>query len=195
MKKVFIFGLLSAIVLLAACKKDKNGSNASIEGTYKLKYISAKTSSSVIGNYGDKTVTTSEYTTTNNQGTITLSNGALTATGLTYSVDTRANLYEYFGTDLLDSSSYPFSFTLPASNSASQYQLIGADSIYFPQGGITSGADGSGYQSIANGGHYSFSGNLLTITEVVSKDSTYGESGETYKLIEGGTSSVVLEKQ
>ena len=196
MKKIFVPALLSAIILLAACKKETTGGNTSIEGTYKFKYISAKTSSSITGNYGDKTVTTSEYSTTDNGGSVSLVNGALTATNLTYSVAAQAKLYEYDGANLLDSSSYPFSFTLPPSNSAGQYKLIGADSIYFSQGGITAGVDGSGsYQTSASGGHYSISGNLLTITQVVSKDSTFGESGETYNMIETGISSLVLEKQ
>ena len=197
MKKLFVPGLLSAIVLLAACKKDKSNNNtAAIDGTYKLKYISAKTNSTITGSLGDKAVTTSDYTTTNNGGTIAFSNGMLTATGLTYTVDTEAKLYEYDGTDLLDSASFPFSFTLPASNSSGTYKLIGSDSVYFPQGGITAAVDGNGYyQSGASGGRYSFNGTLLTITQNATKDSTFQDSGETYNMVESALASIVMEKQ
>lgn len=196
MKKLLVPGLLSTIILLAACKKDNSNTAAGIEGTYKLKNISSKTYSTAIGSFGDKVITTSDYTTTNNAGTITFSNSTLTASGLTYTVNADATYYLYNGADLLDSSSYPFTFTLPASNSSGQYKLIGSDSIYFPQGGVTTIVDGSGtYQAGASGGRYSLSGNLLTITQKYARDSTFQDSGETYNLQESATSSLVLEKQ
>jgi hypothetical protein len=197
MKKLFIPLLLSTIILFAACKKDKSSNNtAAIEGTYKFKYISANTNSTITGSLGDKAVTTSDYTTTNNGGTITFSNGTLTANGLTYTVDTEAKLYEYDGTDLLDSTSFPFAFTLPQSTSSGTYKLIGSDSIYFPQGRITAAVDGNGYyQSGAGGGRYSFNGTLLTITQKATKDSTFDDSGETYNMLESASASIVMEKQ
>jgi hypothetical protein len=198
MKKLILPGMLSAIVLLAACNKESSNSNTSsaIEGTYNFKYISAKTNSDITGSFGDKVITTSDYTTTSNAGTITFSNSMLTATGLTYTVDTEAKYYLYDGANLLDSSSFPFTFTLPASNSSGQYQLIGSDSIYFPQGGITAAIDGNGYyQSGASGGRYTLNGKLLTITQSFVKDSTFDDSGETYNMIESASASIVMEKQ
>jgi len=197
MKTLFVPLLLLTIVVFTSCKKDTSGNNnPAIEGTYKLKYISAKTNSTISGSLGDKAVTTSDYTTINNGGIITLSNGMLSATGLTYSVDAEAKLYDYYGPDLLDSTSYPFTFTLPQSTSSGSYKLIGSDSIYFPQGGVTAVVDGSGaYQSGASGGHYSFNGTLLTITQSAVKDSSFDDSGETYTMIQSATSSIVMEKQ
>lgn len=197
MKKLFVPGLLSTIILLAACKKsDTATSTAAIEGTYKFKYISAQTTSSVTGSLGDKAITTSDYTTTNNGGTVVFGNNTLSATALTYSVDTDAEAYLYDGATLLDSIRYPFSFTLPPSNSSGQYKLIGADSIYFPQGSITSAVDGNGsYVSGPSGGRYKMNGNLLTLTQNAAKDSTFDDSGETYHSLELASSTIVLEKQ
>jgi hypothetical protein len=196
MKKLFVFGLFSIVILLAACKKDSPASATSIDGTYDFKYMSVKSSSSIVGSSGDKMVTTSDYSTINNAGIVIFNKGALTAQAVTYSVDTESMLYVYDGDDLLSSSSYPFTYTLPASNSAGQYKIVGADSIYFPEGGLTGDIDGTGsYQTDASGGHYSFSGNLLTITQNVTKDSTFEDSGETYHMIETATASLVLEKK
>ena len=197
MKKLFVPLLLSTVILLAACKKDNSSTNTSaIEGTYTFKYMSAKTNSSITGSFGDKVVTTSDYTTSNNGGIVTISKGTLTATGLTYTVDTEAKLYEYDGVDLLDSMSFPFTYTLPPSTSSGPYKLIGSDSIYFPQGSITATVDGNGnYQSGAGGGRYSFNGALLTITQNATKDSTFDDSGETYNVLESATASIVMEKQ
>lgn len=198
MKKLIVPGLLSAIVLLAACKKDSNSTNnsAAIEGTYKFKSISANTNSTITGSLGDKAITTSDYTTTGNAGTVVFSNGNLSAIGLTYTVNTDATVYLYDGNTLLDSTSFPFNFTLPSSNSTGTYKLIGTDSIYFPQGGVTAAVDGNGnYQSGASGGHYSFNGTLLTITQNGTKDSTFDDSGETYNMVESVSASIVMEKQ
>lgn len=195
--KKHLLGSLAIIVMLASCKKDdpQTTNSASIEGSYKLKYITAKTNATVLSG-DEKSVAISDYTTTDNQGTITFNNSTLTATGLSYSVNTNAKGYLYFGGDLVDSFSYPFSFALPPSNSAAPYQLIGTDSIYFPQGSVTSGIDGMGStQSAPGGGRYSFAGNLLTITQHVTKDSTINDSGETAHLTETGLASIVLEKQ
>jgi hypothetical protein len=141
-------------------------------------------------------VTTSDYSTINNGGTVTFNNGVLTAQAVTYSVDTKSMLYVYDGDDLLTSSSYPFTYTMPSINSTGQYKIVGADSIYFPQGGITADIDGTGsFQTDASGGHYGFSGNLLTITQNLTKDSTFEDSGETYHIVEKATASLVLEKK
>jgi hypothetical protein len=184
--------------MLASCKKDNNtDSNAAgIQGTYKFKYLTAKTNSTATSTDGEKTITTSDYTTINNQGTIVFDNSNLTSTALAYAVDTQAKYSLFEGADLIDSSSYPFTFTLPPSNSLASCKLVGADSIYFPQGSITSGAGGSGsIQGGASGGRYSWNGKLLTIIQNGSKDSTFEDSGETVHLIESAVSSVVLEKQ
>jgi len=85
---------------------------------------------------------------------------------------------------------------LPQSTSSGSYKLIGSDSIYFPQGGITVTVDGNEYyQSGASGGRYSFNGTLLTITQNVTKDSTFNDSGETYNMVESASTSIEMEKQ
>jgi hypothetical protein len=48
---------------------------------------------------------------------------------------------------------------------------------------------------MASGGHYSFSGNLLIITESLEKDSSFQDSGETYQMVEKATAILVLEKK
>jgi hypothetical protein len=70
MKKLIVPGLLSAIILLASCKKDSTNSTTGIEGTYNFKYISAKTISSLTGSASDKMTTTSDYSTINSGGSL-----------------------------------------------------------------------------------------------------------------------------
>jgi hypothetical protein len=198
MKKHFALCLLTVIVILSSCQKESStdSNTATIEGTYKLKYLTSKTNSTITGDDGEKAVTTSDYTTIDNQGTILFDNSNLSATGLTYTVDTIANVYLYQDNQLINSSSYPFQFTLPVSNSVASYKLIGADSIYFPGGSLTSGVGGSGsIPTGPSGGRYSLNGKLLTLTQNASKDSTFVDSGITFHMTESAVSSVVMEKQ
>ena len=193
MKRNIFLSSLAIIIMLASCKKDDTKITTAIEGTYKLKYLTASTNSTVKGTDGEKTVTTSHYTTLNNQGTLVFDKSNLTYTGLTYSIDTEAKYYLYQDNDLLDSSSAPFAATLPPSSGRGTYILVGADSIYFPNGSATIGTGSA--ESIASGGRYSFNGNLLTITQHVSRDSTFEDSGVTFTMNDSGATTTVLEKQ
>lgn len=191
MKKFLVISAVAVIVMLVSCKKDNSNNTKGIDGTYKFKSLSAKTNSTVIGSYGEKIITTADYTSTNNQGTLVFNNSTATGTGLTYTINTEAKSYMYDGPDLTDSSSYPFTFTMPATNSVSQYKLVGADSIYFPGGSVTSGMSTTG----ASGGRYTWNGNLLTISGIATRDTTYEDSGEMIQLHESSATSFVLEKQ
>jgi len=199
MKKLIAPTFLSIVILLTSCTKDKDSANSAsaIDGTYKFTSLSSSTNSTLTDMNGSKVVTTSNYTTINNGGTAIFSNGSLTSTGLTYTVDTQAKAIYYQDNQILDSLSYPFTFTLPLSNSVGQYKIISSDSIYFPQGGLTAPVDGSNpYQpSTGGGGRYKLSGKTLTITQLSLKDSTFTDSGDTYKMKESATTSIMLERQ
>lgn len=198
MKGFQLLSLFSIIAILPSCKKDnsKTVTSSGIDGTYTFKYISAKTNSTRTDSNGDKSVMISNYTSTNNQGTIVFNNSSLSATGLSYEVNAIAFGYDYVGSGLLDSTSSTYTYILPASNSSSSYELIGTDSIYFPNGFITVVAGQSGpTQYGPSGGHYSLSGNTLTLTQSVSKDTSFQESGINFQLVESATPGMVLEKQ
>lgn len=201
MKRHLPLYALAIIGVLSSCQKGlpAENSNTSIDGAFTLKYFAGKSNSTVTSTSGEKTITTLDYATANTQGLIVLNNQTLTAKGISYSIDSEIKGYIYDGANLLDSLTYPFSFTLPASNSVAQYQLIGADSIYFPNGSVTTGVGGTGLgggttQSVASGGRYSWSGNELTIIQSFFRDSSFTDSGETIHLRSGVVASTVLQK-
>ena len=195
MKKLSAPLFLSMICFLASCTKDEPAPSTAFEGTYKLTSMSAKTNTTLKSGE-ESSVTLSDYTTTKNGGTINFANGVLTANALTYTVDTYAKYEEYEGSTIVDSASFPFTFTLPPSSSVGQYKLIGSDSIYFPQGGVSIAADGSSsYGNVASGGRYSIDGNKLTIIQQYAKDSTYSDDGIMYKMKQSAVASIVMEKQ
>ena len=196
MKKHLILSLLVAITMLYSCKKDKTSNTAAgIEGTYKFISLSSKTNSTITDSEGGKTVTTSDYTTTDNQGTVVFDNATLSSNGLAYTVNTNAKYSIFQDNMLVDSSSAPFTFTLPPSSSVANYKLVGADSIYFPQGSVTSGVGTGGTtQPGASGGRYSVTGNLLTLKQNASRDSSFVDTGITYHVVESAQATVVLQK-
>ncbi|MDQ2720539.1 MAG: hypothetical protein M3Z26_12385 [Bacteroidota bacterium] len=196
MKKNLILSVVTVLFILSACKKnnDNNGSSG-IQGTYKLKYLTGKTNATLTGTGGEKSVTTSDYTSTNNTGVIVFGSSNATSTGMSYSINTLAYNTTYQDNVFVDSSSYPFSFTLPSSSSSAAYRLVGTDSIYFPQGSVIAMSGTGTTQGGPGGGRYTINGKLLTIIQNGSKDSTFQDSGETYRQMESVLATIVLEKQ
>src|ERR1700712_967120 len=102
MKQTLYLGFFAIIIMLASCKKEdkKDDGTGGIQGTYKLKNLSASTNSTVVADDGEKTITLSDYTTTNNQGTLVFDQTNLTYTGLSYSVATDARYFLYLDNEL-----------------------------------------------------------------------------------------------
>ena len=196
MKRNFILSLVTVVFMLSACKKNSdNNGNSGIQGTYKLKYLTAKTNATLTATDGEKSVTTSDYTTTNNSGVIVFGNSNVATTGISYSINTLAYSSLYQDNVFVDSSSYPFIFTLPSSNSSGAYSLVGTDSISFPQGSVIAMGGTGSIQGGPSGGRYTMNGKLLTIIQNGLKDSTFQDSGETFHQNELVLATIVLEKQ
>ena len=196
MKKNHILLLVAALAIIASCKKDDTNNNNStgINGTYKFNGMHSTTNSTLTSNDGEKVVTLADWTSANNQGTIVFNNGNATNTNFSYSVNSVSKGYYYEDNNLVDSMSSPFAVTIPTTNSVSSYQLIGADSIYFPKGGfVTIGT--STTSSNAGGGHYKMSGNQLTLIINGTKDSTFSDTGVMYNMLQSVVSNIVLIKQ
>ena len=201
MKKPVILMLSSLLMALAiiSCKKDsanssQGGSNA-VTGTWKLVSIQANAESDV--QYTDngvvyKTVTLSNYTSTNNTGTIVFTADSMKSTNVSYTVNTTAVGYEYEDGVLLDSISSPFNVDVPSSSSAGTYKLVGTDSITYSGATFTNG----GYpQASTNGSKIKINGNLMTLTTYAFKDSVIDDSGISEDHKDKATIVSTLQKQ
>ena len=161
-------GLLCCLILLlASCQKEisidlgssgsgsggnggsggSGGNNTSnIVGSYDFVGLSAHTLSSVSVTQGGQTaksVTTSDYSSINNSGTIQITANQIIATNLAYAIDTVMNVKTYLDNVLIDNSDLPFAVTLPATSSTSTYTRIRADSLSVT-GGIGTAPNPSG---------------------------------------------------
>jgi hypothetical protein len=144
--------------------------------------------------FSSKDITTSDYQTTANGGTVTISGNNMTGTGITYAANIIAFATEYQDGILIDTFSTSIPFTVPATNSSSTFEVIGKDSIHYTGANIF-GSAGSGAPA-ASGSKFSISGNILTLTSVVARDtlSNLG-TGETLTQHETATVIATLQKQ
>lgn len=198
MKRPIAIATLASIVLLAACKKESDNkpteNNDALVGNYKLMHISAWQYGATEA-LGEKAAIVNDFTTINNEGTIRFTNSDMVTTGLSYEANSVGSYYMYDGADIVDSFDVPNVWQIPPMNLTAPYELIGADSIYFPQGSFSSGTGGAQQTGRPGGGRYSFNGNLLTITQRATVDTIYVEMGETIHQYGNERVNMVLEKQ
>jgi hypothetical protein len=173
-KKILVLTAVILSVLFVSCKKESSQpSGGDITGTWN--FVSMEVSSTTTQEYTDefgssKTISTSDYTTENNQGTITIDAAKMTSTNLSYSVHTDVQAKYYLNGSLVSSFSSPVDYDSPASNSSATYKLIGADSIYFDGGSMFMG--GVTTDITASGAKLSFEDNILYMTQYVNQTST-----------------------
>jgi hypothetical protein len=200
MRKIMGFVVLLAFFFwLFACKKDNNSSAAasSLTGTWTFMGMHATTSATAVDSgigFSSKDITTSDYQTTANGGTMTISGNTMTGAGITYTANIIAFASEYEDGVLIDTFSTSIPFSVPATNSSSTFEVIGKDSIHYTGTNIF-GSAGSGTPA-STGSKFSVSGNILTLTSVVAKDTVSNiGTGETLTQHETATVVATLQKQ
>jgi hypothetical protein len=131
------------------------GSSSGSEiGTWKFVGTHAVTSETVeskIGTDAIKDVTTSDYTTQNNVGTMKFDGTNCTMTGVGYDVNTTVTYTEYVDGISSGPQQAPMSVSLPPTDGTAQYKKIGSDSLYFPTGAMSTVGSGGTVQSIPTG--------------------------------------------
>jgi hypothetical protein len=199
MRNIVLVLLITVMaVSFVSCKKDDvnpTGSNP-MTGNWKFIGLAATTESTVQLSEGSsqfKTLTVSDYATINNAGTIAITSSTLTAAGIEYQINDVANTYTYEDNVLTDSIAFLFKVTVPPSNSTSNYQLIGQDSLYFNGQGFFN--TGSSSLPPPQGARFTINGNILKITTSVLKDSSITDSGVTQSSHEAALVVITMEKQ
>lgn len=209
-----IFVVVMALSTLLACQKEVSfqnqgnnsggsGSTASIEGNYDYKGSTAFTKSTVVTGIGpaqEKAVTTSNYTSLNNTGTVQITSNKFISSNIAYSINSVAFAEFYIGGILIDTISAPFVFDLPATSGTSDYRKIGTDSLYFDGGfagsGPTGGTGGGATGSIPTGAKFRWSGDTLILNMNFSMSTTQDIGGGIMAQITNeGSQTVKLKKR
>jgi hypothetical protein len=203
MKKIILL-YATFLFIFTSCKKDSGGSNNSpdaLSGTWKFTSLTAQTE--VTDEYnvsGDdfKYVTTSNYASENNVGTIAFSGGTATSTAVSYSVDTSVYVASYENNVFIENDTSAFQVTIPSSSSTATYKIIGTDSVFFANGFVTSTdlTGGAPQPATPIGYKFNISGSILTMTSAIIKDSTQNVGGGIIAQVhQAATLSVTLTKQ
>jgi hypothetical protein len=184
-------------ILFAACKKDTATTNStSLSGDWTFEGFNAQTSSTDIDNEGGeifKTVTTSDYTTEANGGSVNISGNTMTGAGITYSANMKVFVSEY-DDDVLDDTLTTFlPITIPPTNSVSTFDVIGSDSIHYTSASMF-GSGGNGSPA-SDGAKFSISGDVLTLTSSVTLDKVIDTLGETIMQHETATVIATLKRK
>jgi hypothetical protein len=129
-----------------------------------------------------KAVSSGTFTSQNNGGAVTFDNSKMTANQITMSVNTTAKTYIYLNGTLTDSMNTPLNQTLPPQSATSGYKKVGADSLYFADGGFLNVLTGGLLPATPSGCKLKFEGNLMKMTVVVDTVTTQNFQGVPAKV-------------
>jgi hypothetical protein len=204
MRKCYYLLLVIAFVMTAAsCQKEVNGNeitppaggplpNDSIPtggtevGSWKFVSLTGKidqTAEFSQSGFSVKAVNSSNFTSTNNDGTITFNNSTMTASAITMDVNTTVSSDIYMNGVLYNSSQTPLNQTLPPQNASSDYTKIGADSLHFQDGGFLNAITGGLLPNTPTGCKLKFEGsNVMKMTTVYDTVTTQAYQGIPAKI-------------
>jgi hypothetical protein len=198
------YTLISAaffILVIAACKKSNSsgGSSSSnpLTGTwnYTAETSNANISASEsIGPISVQVVDVAAIRTINNTGNFVFTADSVSANQVGYMVDTTYTTYTTTG-GVTDTATGPLKDTVAPANSKVSYQLIGQDSIYFPNGSLFAVNLNTGQSAQISGAHFTVSGNTLTLTSTIDQTMNETIDGVTLPTTALIKSTITLTKQ
>lgn len=179
---------MATIALLSSCQKEVsfqqrdpvvNGQD--ITGEWRFVGAIAHTLSDITVTDGVdelRTVTVSDYVTTNNSGTFKFADNQFSYTDVSYSIDTIMNVKSYENGVMYDDSDLPFIMDAPPLTASSDYVRNTDDSLTFTNPVFT-GMDpsGGGLPAGPTGAILSWAGDTLQLRTVVSSTTTTSVSG------------------
>lgn len=196
--RFFCVALLAVSVV--SCKKESSEPNTNagdLQGTWDFVSMTVSSESTVsytISGSETKSVTETDYTTTNNSGTVTIDASNMASSNLAYSVSTVASAKTYVDGSLLNETEFPFNFSAPSSSGSAAYKVVSADSLYF-ESGSTIFANGVTQASEPSGAKYRIEGNQLYITQNVKQSTSQTEGGIIIKQEVEAVAEIKLQKQ
>lgn len=201
MNRIVFFAAVCCLSLVGACKKSKSGTTPTANPltanwTFDGETSNGNATSTIaLGPISVKVVSNIAFTTINNAGTVTFNSDSMVLTGLAYDIDTSFTTYTYTGFTT-DTTVTPFVTNVPPSDTLVTYQLVGQDSIYFPNGSpFAVNVDSLQPPIQIKGAHFTISGNTLTLTSTINQTSNATVQGVTAPATVNLKGIVTLTKQ
>lgn len=207
LRKVTVSAVLGLFLLLGACSKNTskdsndNTSSSQLVGTYQFAYLTTDVSLTEVGSVlgqSIKVVGSTGYTTTQNTGTVVFTADSAKATNIGYAYDAPVTTIYYQNNVPVDTTVDQSSDVVAPTSSSSKYQIIGADSIYFPGGvlGLDQAVAASPVPITApTGGHFTIKGDSLIITTKLNTTFADSYNGIPTTATINFTGRIALKKQ
>jgi hypothetical protein len=176
LNRSLVFAIAFCLLFSVACKKSNNSGNNSGSNplTGNWTFVGETTNANItsnasLGPISIQVVNLIDFRTIDNMGNLTFTSDSLDAVEVGYSIDTTYTTYTI--TILAsDTSVSPLMTTVQPANTSVSYQLIGQDSIYFPNGSpFALNVDSIQPPIQINGAHFTISGSTLTITSTLNQ--------------------------
>jgi len=201
MRKTLTYVVIVATLFALSCSKKNDatpGDSSSLVGKYEFLYMRAATQSTVSESAAGqslKTITYTNYTTTDNTGTVTFTKDSAATSDLGYTASTNALGYIYENNVLTDSIEMPFDEVIPPTSTITKYDVFGKDSIYF-HSSLMSGLSTGTTATYPSGGRFSFKGDTLFITMKLSqKLPNQNQGGVTVSTSVAINATMAMKKQ
>lgn len=201
LNRSFSIVIAFCLFLSVACKKSNHPGNSGpnpLTGSWTFDGETTNANITAMVPFGPisvKVVNPIAFRTINNLGTLTFTSDSLELVGVGYSIDTTFDSYTYTGLSI-DTTVTPIVTTVQPFDTLVTYQLVGQDSIYFPNGAPF----GLNVDSIQppiqiKGAHFTISGNTLTFTSTLDQSGNETVNGITAPTTGTVKSVITLSKQ
>jgi len=190
--------VLFCLATVSCTKESETPADAfyDITGTWKLVNMQVQTNVTnqlAAGSDVSKTITTSNYTTQNNSGTITITESTIAGNNLSYTINTVANASFYENGTLTGTYSQPMQSTIQAYSSTSAYTRVNADSLYFQSGSFNLG--NTEQTSLPGGSKIKLEQDKLYLMQSGMQTTTETVQGQTVSSIVQAATTVTLQRQ
>lgn len=187
------------LLFSVACKKSNNNSGSNpLAGSWNFVGETTNadiTSNASLGPISIQVVNLIDFRTINNMGSLTFKSDSLDAVGVGYSIDTTYTTYTITAL-ATDTSVSPLMATVQPADTSVSYQLIGQDSIYFPNGSPFGLSVDSIQPPIQiKGAHFILSGSTLSITSTINQSGNLTVNGISLPTTGTVSSVITLSKQ
>jgi len=196
--------MLSLVVvgslLFTSCKKDNSDSvvNEDILGSYDFVSLTASTKVTQTvsdGSSSAKTISTSNYTTEDNAGSLDITATQFISKDLGYSASTMGTVQVYEDGLHTDTYEVPFQAVVPPTNSTVPYKWITKDSIYFENSSIFYSGSPTPVATNASGAKVRLEGDKLYITASQVQTQEQSDGGITVKSEAAATMLATYKKK
>jgi hypothetical protein len=207
MRKTWIisFAILLAVFSFSSCQKEVSGDGIlpppvenPLLGNWKLidNDVKAEFTQEVIRDIGTLTnISTLDYITMNNDGTLTFEQDKILAKQLSFSFEDTIKSQLYVDGSFVEAYESPIDATMPPASSSSPYVLVGTDSIYCPNGSFLQIEGTDTTETFPTGFKFVIQDDRLILTNHTTAQEEVTEDGATTKTESKVTVVTTLQKQ